>query len=134
VDEAKSTGWLLCLNVYQSELQEVARLKPGDVQQVQVAAVNADRTERVLGEAPVEEDGSFYLEVPADTLLRLRLLGPDGRVVASLRSGLWVRPNENRGCIGCHENPRLAPENRVPLAVTKPPVVMVLSPGEKRGA
>lgn len=133
VDAAKSTGWLLCLNVYQSELEELARSKPGDVQRVQVAAVNADRTERILGEAPVEVDGSFYLEVPADTLLRLRLLGSDGRLIASFGSGVWVRPNENRGCIGCHENPRLAPENRVPLAVTKPPAVIALSPGERRG-
>lgn len=129
VDEVKQTGWLLCLNVYLSQLPEVASLRPGDVKQVQVAAQG-----RALGEAAVEEDGSFYVEVPADTPLRLRLLGREGRVVASLEREIWVRPNESRGCIGCHEDPALSPENRVPLSVTKPPVFIApSSEGENGG-
>lgn len=135
VDETKKTGWLICLNVYLSQLPEVAALKPGDVKGVQVVAVGTNgrsplQQEEVLGAAVVEEDGSFYMEVPADEPLRLRLLGRDGRMVASLNSGIWVRPNENRGCIGCHEDPELSPENQVPLAVTKPAVV--IAPSSRR--
>jgi hypothetical protein len=35
---------------------------------------------------------------------------------------MWLRPNERRGCVGCHEDPELVPANRVPLAVKKNPV------------
>ncbi|MEK7798670.1 MAG: hypothetical protein AAB297_02480, partial [Acidobacteriota bacterium] len=72
--------------------------------------------------APVLPDGSFFVEVPADTPLRLTLLHRDGRPLAALASGIWVRPNENRGCIGCHEERDRAPENRQPLAVLRPAV------------
>jgi hypothetical protein len=58
------------------------------------------------------------IEVPADTPLRIDLIDEREQVLAALTSGLWVRPNENRGCIGCHENPEIAPGNRLPLAVS----------------
>jgi hypothetical protein len=35
---------------------------------------------------------------------------------------MWLRPNERRGCVGCHEDHELVPDNRVPLSVKKPPV------------
>jgi hypothetical protein len=69
-------------------------------------------------EAPVESDGSFVIEVPADRPLRLQLIGPDG-ALAEDPSLIWVRPNENRGCIGCHEDAEASPENRVPLALER---------------
>ena len=84
------------------------------------AAARPTGGEPCVALAPVHAEGSFFLEVPADTPLQLELLGDNERVLASLRSGLWVRPNENRGCIGCHENPEIAPQNRLPLAVSVP--------------
>jgi hypothetical protein len=35
---------------------------------------------------------------------------------------MWIRPNERRGCVGCHEDHEQTPENRVPLAVKNLPV------------
>ncbi|HEX7408890.1 MAG TPA: hypothetical protein VF515_14750 [Candidatus Binatia bacterium] len=114
VDERKSTGTLLCLNVRNSRNTAVAEAKPATIRTVRVLAVDG----QLLGEDSVEADGSFFVEVPADQPLRLELRGPEG-VVAADHSGLWVRPNENRGCIGCHEDPEVAPENRVVQAVEK---------------
>jgi hypothetical protein len=112
VDERKSTGTLLCLDVRASRLPPVANAQPGTMRTLRVLAADG----RLLGEAPVEVDGSFFIEVPADQPLHLELGGPDG-VLAKDHSGFWVRPNENRGCIGCHEDPEIAPDNRVVLAL-----------------
>lgn len=114
VQEEKSTGTLLCLDVYTSQIPALRQADPGTVASVRVL----DGSGSVLGEAPVELDGSFFVEVPADQALQLEIVGADG-AVASDRTGFWVRPNENRGCIGCHEDPALAPENRVPLALAR---------------
>jgi hypothetical protein len=114
VDERKSTGTLLCLDVRTSRLPEVVARQPATLR-----VLTSDG--HLLGEAPVEADGSFFVEVPADQPLYLELEGPDG-IVAADHSGLWVRPNENRGCIGCHEDPELAPENRVVLAIGHGPL------------
>lgn len=135
----KKTGTLLCLNVYESRLAEIAMLPAGSILQVRVSAAgppedgttgmsewpaaaarNGDG-EPFVSLSPVYADGSFFVEVPADTPLRIDLLGEGKRVLAALTSGLWVRPNENRGCIGCHENPEIAPENRLPLALSVSP-------------
>lgn len=131
VDPTRSTGTLLCLDAYASRLPEIAALGPGSIARVRVsAAANAEEArpapaaEALLGEAPVHPDGSFFIEVPADTPLRLALVGRDGRELAALSSGLWVRPNENRGCLGCHEEPDRTPRNRQPLAVRETPVTL----------
>ena len=120
VSADRSTGTLLCLNVYESRLPEIVRLAPGSIRSVLVRQEGQGTSAESLGEAPVHADGSFFIEVPADVALRLTLLGEDRRPLASLDSGIWVRPNENRGCIGCHEEPDLAPENRRPLAIAEP--------------
>jgi hypothetical protein len=128
VDETKKVGWLLCLNAYVSQRREISRLRPWDIKRVQAFEAVEAGSERLLGEAAVEKDGSFYLEVPSDTPLGLRLLDVRGEVLADFADGLWVRPNEHRGCVGCHEDPELSPENRRPLAVTKPPVSLIPLP------
>lgn len=59
---------------------------------------------RILGTVPVEDDGSAHFEVPADTFLYFQILDEDGRMIQSMRSGTIVRPGENQGCIGCHDD------------------------------
>ena len=59
---------------------------------------------RILGTVPVEEDGSANFEVPADTFLYFQLLDEEGRMIQSMRSGTIIRPGEQQGCIGCHED------------------------------
>lgn len=122
VSADRLTGTLLCLDAYASRLPDVAALPPGAIRTVVVTLADGGPGAESLGEAPVHPDGSFFIEVPADVALRLTLLGEDRRPLASLDSGIWVRRNENRGCIGCHEEPDLAPENRRPLAIADPPV------------
>ena len=122
VDRRQTSGTLLCLNVYESRLEAVSRLAPGSIDRVRLMRAERDQEARadggeVLAEALVHSDGSFFVEVPADIPLRMDLLGKNGETVASLKRAIWVRPNENRGCVGCHESPEMSPENRVPLAL-----------------
>jgi hypothetical protein len=78
--------------------------------------------ERTLGEAPVEKDGSFHIEVPAGVPLRFELLDGRGAEVARQDSWTWVMPREWRGCIGCHEDREMVPPNLMADAFTKPAV------------
>lgn len=91
--------------------------------------IKADRIEvlgvdSTYGVVKVEEDGSFYLKVMADKPFRIRALDEKGNAVGPSCSWLWLRPNERRGCVGCHEDPELAPENRVSFAIRKDPVII----------
>ena len=67
---------------------------------------------RVLGEAPVAEDGSVAVEVPARVPVYFMLLDKDGRMVQSMRSWTTLQPGETAGCVGCHEPPNQAPDFR----------------------
>jgi hypothetical protein len=52
----------------------------------------------------VNEDGSAYFEVPAETFVYFQLLDKDGMMIQSMRSGTMVQPGEQAACIGCHED------------------------------
>ena len=75
-----------------------------------------------LGEINVERDGSFYLKVIADTPFQIQTIDDKGNVVGEPCGWIYLRPNERRGCVGCHEDPEMVPENKYPLAVKKAPV------------
>ena len=60
----------------------------------------ATQKESVLGEAPIEEDGSFYIAVPPDKPVRFEVLDAAGRVVRAQRSWIWARSGEEHGCVG----------------------------------
>ncbi len=112
LNRSKKTGTLLCLNSY---LSSTEHLVPGTIQKVRVVAQEEVAGGiRILGVAPVAADGSFFLEVPADTPLRLELLDSNERLLGAQKTWFWVRPGENRACVGCHEDRALAPENAVP--------------------
>lgn len=70
---------------------------------------------KVLGEVPVYEDGSAYFEVPQDKFVYFQLLDEEGRMIQSMRSGTLVQSGEKTGCIGCHEDRRIA----VPTGTTE---------------
>jgi len=59
---------------------------------------------RILGAVPVEDDGSAYVEVPANTYVFFQVLDANGMMIQSMRSGIYVQPGERYGCVGCHEN------------------------------
>lgn len=86
---------------------------------------------RILGEVPVESDGSFHFRAPAEMPIALQLLDENGMAVATHRSWMWGMPKENRGCIGCHEDRELTPPNRLTEAIGKPAFDLT-GPAEKR--
>ncbi|MCF7730943.1 MAG: HEAT repeat domain-containing protein [Akkermansiaceae bacterium] len=60
-----------------------------------------------LGTVPIAPDGSFAIEVPADTAIALQAVDAEGRSELNQMSWMYVRPGETRGCVGCHQ-PRQA--------------------------
>lgn len=113
------TGRILCLDSYISQDVASGRL-PGHIAKVRVLTLDQPRNrERIVGDAPVESDGSFYATVPADAPIRFELLGGKGEILHAQRSWIWVRNGEDRGCQGCHDSPALAPANHFPMALRR---------------
>jgi len=83
-------------------------------------------TKRILGTAPVEEDGSANFTVPSGKYLYFQLLDEDKKMIQSMRSGVIVHPGETNGCIGCHEDRLSAPPNlkRMPMALRNKPHIL----------
>jgi hypothetical protein len=148
------SGRLYCLNISHSDVSSLATLPKGTAKRVRIleglpltpvtshAAAGNQRVgteetageplqRRFIGEAPIEADGSFNLHVPADVPIELQILDADGLALASC-SWIWIKNNEPRGCIGCHEDPELAPENRLVTAIAKPSAEIVLPPERRR--
>jgi mono/diheme cytochrome c family protein len=70
---------------------------------------------QILGYAPIEPDGSFKLEVPADIPLALSVIDADGRAIQTHTNWIQVRPGERRTCDGCHSPRRGAALNSGPV-------------------
>lgn len=116
MDSAKKTGQILCLNV--NDTSYTAETPAGAaVTRIRVLAEVSPGRCRSLGEVPVQEDGSFMAEVPADLPLGFEALNQEGEVLRRVEPVVWVRPGENRSCTGCHAAHNRAPHNHRPLAV-----------------
>jgi len=120
VDLGVKTGLIMCQNINFRGLQP-SLTSNGGLKASRIEVLGVDST---YGVVDVEEDGSFYLKVLADKPFRIRTLDNNGNVVGETCSWIWLRPNERRGCVGCHEDPELVPENRIPLAVRKDPAII----------
>lgn len=113
------TGRILCLDSYVSKDALNGRLA-GRIAKVRVLTLDQPgNLERIVGDAPVESDGSFYATVPADIPIRFELMGPKGEILHAQRSWIWVRNGEDRGCQGCHDSPSFAPANHFPQALRR---------------
>ncbi len=161
VNEKDPNGKLYCLNVYISDLPGHQYIRPGQVRRLRVlegVPVAANRKElferpadappgwragssrngippiaqrRLLGEVDVESDGSFNLEVPANIPIQLQTLDENGMALRS--SGwIWARNRERRGCIGCHEDGELVPDNVFIKSVQHPSIRLTLPPARRR--
>ncbi len=64
---------------------------------------------RILGDAPVQPDGSVRFRVPADTAVYFQLLDENRMELRRMRSFISFQPGEIRGCAGCHESRSGAP-------------------------
>jgi len=96
-----------------------------DTHQAPAMNLNCTNNKRILGDAPVEADGSASFEVPADRFVFFQALDAHGLMVQSMRSGTTLQPGETVGCVGCHEGRltgvALRAESGVPLALRRPP-------------
>jgi len=136
VVDAQPTGKLYCLNVYTTDFKDRTWMPPGTAKRLRVveglprqaagAAGPAGQPDlpqlasrRILGEVPIAADGSFNLEAPANTPIELQLLDQNGLALRSC-AWIWVRNHFNQGCLGCHEDGELSPENRVAEALNEP--------------
>ncbi len=76
--------------------------------------------QQILGYAPIEPDGSFKLQVPADTPLALVVVDAKGRGLQTHLNWIQVRPGERRTCDGCHSPRRGASLNSGTVVNTMP--------------
>jgi Tol biopolymer transport system component len=156
VTEKDPNGNLYCLDVYISDLDRPEWISPGTVKRLRVlegiATVdnipgdhNLNSIEaieplchksyplvqhRILGEINIAEDGSFNIEIPANTPIKLQTLDIHGMALLSC-DWIWAKNHEPRGCIGCHEDGELTPENILVKALTNPSIKLTL-PAERR--
>jgi len=70
-----------------------------------------------LGTVPLAPDGSFYARVPADRALALQAVDAEGRSVINELTWIYVRPGEQRSCVGCHIPASKTPDMGRVLAV-----------------
>jgi hypothetical protein len=106
---------LLALDARQSRLGDL-RQAPATVQ---LETLDAQGRIVVNGTAPVEADGSFFVQVPADRPIRFALLSDSGSVMRKEEGWIWARRGEQRICVGCHTGPERASENRVPAVLLR---------------
>ena len=77
----------------------------------------------LVGDAPVNEDGSVFFAADARSPVYFMLLDAKGRMVQTMRSWTTLQPGENASCVGCHES-----KNSVPLATARPTQAMAAGP------
>jgi hypothetical protein len=119
LNPAGKVGYFVCLDSALASEASKGRLS-ASLSKLRVLTLNPlTHHEEALGEAPIETDGSFYIAIPADRPVRFEVLDAEGHVVRAQRSWLWARPGEEHGCVGCHEDRAVAPENRWPLALRR---------------
>jgi hypothetical protein len=116
VDMGVKTGLILCQDV------NILGGKPRSDAMVKASGIQIVGIDSVLGKVDAATDGSFYLKVIADKPFRIQTIDKDGRIQQNICGWITLRPNERRGCVGCHEDPEIVPGNSVPLSVTKAPV------------
>ena len=49
----------------------------------------------------------------------MELLDGSGKVVRAEKGWFWMRPAEQRVCVGCHAGPERSPENKVPAVLNR---------------
>lgn len=123
VREEAERGRLLCLDAR----PEGSGRRGGSVRlHVRIGAAG-ETTWHSLADVTLAADGSFFVDVPADVPLRLDVLDADGAVLSATRTPFWVRPNEVRGCVGCHAPSDATPPNRMPQAGLRDPLKLTVS-------
>ena len=117
VNAVIKTGLIMCQDVN----TEYDPVKISGALLKKISKIEIMGTDSSLGIFKPSVDGSFYLKVVANKPFQIRTLDEEGKVILKC-DWIWLRPNERRGCVGCHEDQDIAPDNRIPLAVKKAPL------------
>jgi hypothetical protein len=89
----------------------------------------ANERMRILGEVPINADGSFAAKLPADTPFTFQLLDTGGRVLTTAQTWHQVRPGEMRvDCGGCHSHSKAPLDFATSAAASLPPIDLTLQP------
>jgi hypothetical protein len=115
-------GTILCMNANFTRPSGTVGASMPKAEQVRVLVQTAKGGEAPLGEVRLHPDGSFLVKVPADVPIGFETMDNQGRVIWRLPPSMWVRPGENRSCLGCHEPYNRSPRNHRPMAVALPPL------------
>jgi hypothetical protein len=106
---------LLCLNAYTSKY----KFAEGSAHSVRLYTRDDAGAAKLLGTAPVEPDGSFFVQVNGDQPVQIELLDASGKTLKRESGWFWARRGEQRACVGCHAGPETSPENAVPMVLLK---------------
>ena len=120
INMSVKTGLLLCQDINFSSIHSNDSTSTFS----KAVKIELEGIESSLGVVDVENDGSFYLKVLADTPFRIKTIDEHGKVVNGPGSWLYLRPNERRGCIGCHDSNNQVPDNKQSLSTTKNPILI----------
>jgi hypothetical protein len=121
---------LLCLNAYTSKYPFPA----GSIHSARLYTRDDAGRAKLLGAAPVERDGSFFVHVPSDQPLQIELLDSAGKTLKREAGFFWMRRGEQRACVGCHAGPETAPENAVPMILLKSTIPAGMTGGDENKA
>jgi HEAT repeat protein len=136
-DDVNATGFLFCQNARftrnttagWSHVRAVRVLaaKGLTVRSSHSYIVHAGSEVMELGTVPLAPDGSFHIEVPANTPLSLQMVDAEGRSELNEMSWIFVRPGEQRGCVGCHQRRQSVPDRvaQIASAVGTPPLKLL---------
>ena len=86
---------------------------------------------RLLGDVELDEDGSFHLLVPPNVPVQVQIVDDNGTALRT-SAWIWTKNKENRGCIGCHEDNELTPENVFAKALSHQASQLTLPPERRR--
>jgi HEAT repeat protein len=136
-DDVNATGFLFCQNARLTKnttagwphvrAVRVLAAKGLTVRSSHSYIVHAGSEVSELGTVPLAPDGSFHVEVPANTPLSLQMVDAEGRSELNEMSWIFVRPGEQRGCVGCHQQRQAAPGDagRLAAAMQTPPLKLL---------
>ena len=138
-DDPHATGFLFCQNARftqhttagWSHVRAIRVLagKGLTVRSSHAYIVHAGSEVTELGTVPLAPDGSFFIEVPADTAIALQAVDAEGRSELNEMSWIYVRPGERRGCLGCHHTRQATPRVSGQLQATRVGPVRLLGRG-----
>jgi hypothetical protein len=104
---------------YLRVLEDVPRKSVPEGGVILTSGASIYTVKRILGTVPIESDGSAHFVVPANRNVYFEVLDAQKREIQRMRSVVCLKPNEVRGCIGCHERRNMAPPGRLPTAMLR---------------